>query len=100
MEEIQILLKGSCVPSGAREVPSPSYIFNLPILSQLGIILSHDFPLRGLFLDSTIKHDQINPKEVKSRMDKMEVLTVFLVSGNTPGGQVYPKTVYTNISTE
>lgn len=87
MEEIQTVLKTAFIPS-LRDVPSLGSICTLPILSQLGIILPHELPLRGLFLELSVRHDQINPEEIKARIDKMEVLTVFLVSGNSPTGQV------------
>lgn len=46
-----------------REVPLPGHIFNLPILSQLGILLPRYLVYYGISVDLTVKNDKIHPGE-------------------------------------
>lgn len=84
IEEIQTILKKANVAS-SRQAPTPSKIYNLPILSQLETILSDEISLSGLYLEQSIRHDQINAEELKTRMEKTQtqLFTILLVQGSS-----------------
>lgn len=88
MEEITSILKKILVPNKPREALSSGRIYNLPILSQLRIILPNQASPDQLILDLSIRHDQINAKELKSHMDQTEIFAILLVSGDSPTGPV------------
>lgn len=95
VNEILKVLEVSSKPSVHREVPSPGHIFNLPILSQLGILLPRYLVDYGISVDLTVKNDEMDLGKLEKHIIEKPPI-VLLVSGSNQGQKViyglfYPK---------
>lgn len=89
------VLKVSSKPSVHREVTLPGHIFDLPILSQLGILLPRYLVCYGISVDWTVKNDKIHLGKLENHITEKPPI-VLLVSGSSQGqkvifGLLYPK---------
>lgn len=92
---MQAFLRESYIPSAHREAPSSGYIFSLPILSQLGIMLPRYLLLEGVSVDWTARINQLDLGKLKDHITQTPPI-VLLVSGSSQDQQVrfglfYPK---------
>ena len=84
---MQTFLRESFTPSAHRGAPSSGSIINLPILSQLGIMLPRYLLLEGVSVDWTANIDQLDLGEMKNHINKTPPM-VLLVSGSSQDQRV------------
>ena len=80
--ETQEFIKKSYAPSFQREVPSSGYIFNLPLLGQLGLMLPRWVPEQGMSVAWSATRDQMNLCDMKDHITQKPPL-LLLVSGRS-----------------
>lgn len=86
-EEMPTFFEISYKPSVRREVPSPGYIFSLPILSQLRIMLPRYLLFHGVSVDLTVRNDQMDLGKLVNHIIQKPPI-VLLVSGSSQDQEV------------
>lgn len=84
--ETQDFFRKAYVPSIQREVPSPGYILNLPLLSQLGLMLPRWILYEGISVACSATIDQMNLRDLRDHITQDPPM-LLLVSGRSNNNQ-------------
>lgn len=84
--ETQDFFRKAYVPSIQREVPFPGYILNLPLLSQLGLMLPRWLLYEGMSVACSATIDQINLRDLRDHITQ-DPPVLLLVSGRSNNNQ-------------